>query len=160
MALVRDVFDLPKPKSGSKEEENCEAAASISERKSNLKTLWEKLRSLATDIVALVRDVFDWPPKSGSKEDEEKAAASILDKKTELKTEVDDIEAHEDTRLPNCCSLLACALALLGEAVVKCPDQEEGKCKSIIQGAFVATFDDIRQKGMCNFGTMPAETPW
>merc|ERR1712136_356332 len=83
----------------------------------------------------------------GSKEEENcEAAASIEKRKRDLKEEVDRIEKH-NTDLPKYYSLLACALALLGEAVVKCQDQEEVKTLvPALTGGFAATFDIKHQR--------------
>jgi hypothetical protein len=98
--------------------------------------LWEDLDSLKTNILDRVRKDFHLPRKE-EKNCEAKA----------LKEEVDRIEKHKGTALPPYYSLLACALALLGEAVVECPVQEEVEDVSKrgafveVAGALIATFD-------------------
>ena len=124
VALVKDDFKLPDKKDSKDAIQG--------------KTLWEKLCSLGTDIVALVRDVFHLPPKGGSKEEEN--CEAIAKRKRHLKEDVDNVEDSKDTDLPKYYSLLACALGLLGEGVVKSPDQEVETLTKALTDGFAATF--------------------
>ena len=88
-------------------------------------TLWEDLRSLRTETVALVRDVLICNQKQSKRTTDwqHRMCGRCGHFCTGCLKKVDLIEAHKDTDSPKYFSLLACALTMLGK-VVACPDLE------------------------------------